>query len=160
MGHAVGQQLFTDLSNDLKGIMTSIGDHGDLIANTLSDNKAAESIEKSEEEETNKNILNVLQTMTSAISSGHTQVSNAINTGNDKVSNAISSGNEKVSGALTAGRNQMSNAITSGQDKVAGVIDKGQNELTAAITTGFDNSNKAVYVSVISKVNEKLIIFV
>ena len=61
VGHAVGQQLFSDLSNDLKDIMKSIDDHGDLIANKLSDNQATDSLEKEIEEETNNNILSALQ---------------------------------------------------------------------------------------------------
>ena len=77
MGHAVGQQLFTELSNDLKGIMTSIDDHGDLIANKLTDNQAAGSLESGQEVETGKNILAALEGMTSAITNGHFEVSNA-----------------------------------------------------------------------------------
>ena len=136
VGHAVGQQLFTDLSSDLKGIMASIEEHGELISNTLSDNKEAETLEKNAEEETNKNILTAIQVMTSAISDGHS-----------KVSDAITNGNNQVSTAITAGNNQVSDAIDNGQDKVAGAITNGNDELTAAVTTGFDNTNKAIYVS-------------
>ena len=61
VGHAVGQQLFTDLSNDLKGIISSIDDHGQLIVNKLADNQAAESLEHEVEEDTNKHILAALE---------------------------------------------------------------------------------------------------
>ena len=89
VGQAIGQNLFGDLSDHLKGIMDSIGDHGDLIAGTISNQNIIDEAEEANQLQTFDQIITALQGMTSAISSGHSDITNAVSSGLDNTKKAI-----------------------------------------------------------------------
>ena len=123
VGGAIGNQVFGALSSDLQGIISSIGEHGNLLATTLNTQEDLETIQKNIEEESNSNILSAVQAIASALKTGH-----------DQLSNAMTAGHEKVASSFTAGHDKMTSAISSAHDKVSSVLTNGQEKISAAVS--------------------------
>ena len=85
----MGQHLFGDLNDHLQAIRESIGDHGDLIAGTITNQNIIEEGEEANQLQTFDQIITALQGMTSAISSGHSDITNAVTDGLDNTKKAI-----------------------------------------------------------------------
>ena len=75
MGNAIGSQVFGSLSEDLQGIISSIGEHGDLIATSMNSQNELENLQ---EAESKTNLLSAVQAISSSLIDGHTQMSSAI----------------------------------------------------------------------------------
>ena len=67
----------------------SIGDHGDLIAGTITNQNIIDENEEANVLQTYDQIVTALQGMTSAISSGNSDISNAVSSGLDNTKKAI-----------------------------------------------------------------------
>ena len=93
VGHAVaqsvGHNLFGELNDHLKGIMDSIGDHGDLVAGTITNQNIIDEGEEANQLQTFDQIVTALQGMSSAISAGHSEITNAVSSGLDDTRNAV-----------------------------------------------------------------------
>merc|ERR1712026_373727 len=93
VGHAIGQSvgvnLFGELNDKLQLITDSIADHGDLVAGTITNQNIIDESEEANQLQTFDNIITALQGMTSAISSGHSDITNAVSTGLDNTKKAI-----------------------------------------------------------------------
>ena len=78
--------MFSELKENLQGIITSIGDHGELIAGTITNqNELIEAQEKSEQQ----NLISAIDGISSVLTSGHNDLSNAISTSLDNTNQAI-----------------------------------------------------------------------
>ena len=93
VGHAIGQSvgvnLFGELNDKLQLITDSIADHGDLVAGTITNQNIIDESEEANQLQTFDNIITALQGMTSAISSGQSDITNAVSTGLDNTKKAI-----------------------------------------------------------------------
>ena len=89
VGQAIGQNLFEDLNDHLKGITDSIGDHGDLLAGTITNQNIIDEAEEANQLQTFDQIITALQGMTSVISSGQSDITNAVSSGLDNTKKAI-----------------------------------------------------------------------
>ena len=93
VGHAVaqsvGHNLFGELNDHLKGIMDSIGDHGDLVAGTITNQNIIDEGEEANQLQTFDQIVTALQGMSSAISAGHYDITNAVSSGLDDTRKAV-----------------------------------------------------------------------
>ena len=79
------------MGNDLKGIISSIGDHGEILADTINDkNEVIEAQEKTEQQ----NLLSALDDISSILTNGHSEISNALTVGLDRTNEAIQVFNE------------------------------------------------------------------
>ena len=67
----------------------SIGDHGDLIAGTITNQNIIDEGEEANVLQTYDQIVTALQGMTSAISTGNSDISNAVSSGLDNTKKAI-----------------------------------------------------------------------
>ena len=162
--------ILSEISTDLKGIITSIGEHKDELVNTLTEKEAIARLEEIAEEETKQEIIAALEGMTSALTSGQDNLAVAVNTGHDKVASAITSGHTVLADAFEEGSetvsksiedgtedladtfessisgaaDKMSTSITSGNSAISSAITSGNSDLVLAMTTGNDkisNSN-------------------
>ena len=73
--------MFSELGNDLKGIISSIGDHGELLADTINDKDEVIVAQKKTEKE---NLLSALGDTSSILTNGHSEISNALTVGPDR----------------------------------------------------------------------------
>ena len=89
VGQSVGSNIFGDLNDHLRGIMDSIGDHGDLIAGTITNQNIIDENEEANVLQTYDQIVTALQGMTSAISTGNSDITNAVSSGLDNTKKAI-----------------------------------------------------------------------
>ena len=93
VGHAVaqsvGHNLFGELNDHLKGIMDSIGDHGDLVAGTITNQNIIDEGEEANQLQTFDQIVTALQGMIYAISAGHSDITNAVSSGLDDTRKAV-----------------------------------------------------------------------
>ena len=67
----------------------SIGDHGDLIAGTITNQNIIDENEEANVLQTYDQIVTALQGMTSAISTGNSDITNAVSSGLDNTKKAI-----------------------------------------------------------------------
>ena len=67
----------------------SIGDHGDLIAGTITNQNIIDENEEANVLQTYDQIVTALQGMTSAISNGNSDITNAVSSGLDNTKKAI-----------------------------------------------------------------------
>ena len=81
--------MFGDLNDKLQLITDSIGDHGGLIAGTITNQNIIDEGEEASQMQTLDNIVTSLQGMTSAISSGHSDITNAVSSGLEHTKKAI-----------------------------------------------------------------------
>ena len=140
VGGAIGNQVFGDLSSDLQGIISSIGEHGNLIATTLTSQEDLENIQESINQESESNILSAVQAISSALTSGHDQISNAMTAGHEKVASSFTMGNDKITSAVTSAQDKISSVLTSGQEKISSAVDETKQALdtmTGAIQVSF-----------------------
>ena len=122
MGNAIGSQVFGSLSEDLQGIISSIGEHGDLIATSMNNQNELENLQ---EAESKTNLLSAVQAISSSLTDGHSQMSSAISEGHEKVATAASSGHDKLTSAFTDGQEKLSGVLlnTNGAiDTITGTI--------------------------------------
>ena len=77
------------MNDHLQAIKESIGDHGDLIAGTITNQNIIDEGEEANQLQTFDQIITALQGMTSAISSGHSDITNAVTDGLDNTKKAI-----------------------------------------------------------------------
>ena len=89
VANSVGQNIFGDISDHLRGIIDSIGDHGDLIAGTITNQNIIDENEEANVLQTYDQIVTALQGMTSAISTGNSDITNAVSSGLDNTKKAI-----------------------------------------------------------------------
>ena len=89
VGQSVGHNLFGELNDHLKGIMDSIGDHGDLVAGTITNQNIIDEGEEANQLQTFDQIVTALQGMISAISTGHSDITNAVSSGLDDTRKAV-----------------------------------------------------------------------
>ena len=122
--------MFGSLSSDLQGIISSIGEHGDLIATSMTSQKDLENLE---EAEAKTNILSAVQAISSALTDGHNKLSNAMTEGQDKVATSVTAGHEKMTSALTTGQEKVSSALATGQEKLSATMLSTNNAMTGAI---------------------------
>ena len=87
--------MFEELNEHLKSITDSIGDHGDLIAGTITNQNIIDENEEANVLQTYDQIVTALQGMTSAISSGNSDITNAVSSGLDNTKKAIEVENVK-----------------------------------------------------------------
>ena len=86
VGQAVGENLFAELGENLEGIIASIGDHGELIADTITgQNEVIEAQEKSEQQ----NLISAIDGLSLVLNNGHNDLSNSITTSLDNTNKAI-----------------------------------------------------------------------
>ena len=107
--------MFGSLSTDLQGIISSIGDHGDLIATSMNSQSELQNIQ---EAESKTNILSAVQAISSALTDGHSQISNAISEGHGKVADSVTSGHKKMTSAFTDGHEKLSTAVLNTNDAI------------------------------------------
>ena len=153
-GHYHGHYSLTELSEDLKGIITSIDSHGESIVNTLTEKQALERIEELEEEQIKKEIIEVLEGMTSAISDGNGLVSDAIINGNEKLTEAFEDGSDSISSSITTSNEKIAESneeiakeITAGNVKIAESIDASKSSidtLKADVVNSINNNRDAI----------------
>ena len=89
VANSVGQNLIGELNDHLRAIRDSIGDHGDLIAGTITNQNIIDENEESNVLQTYDQIVTALQGMTSAISTGNSDITNAVSSGLDNTKKAI-----------------------------------------------------------------------
>ena len=69
--------------------MDSIGDHGDLVAGTITNQNIIDEGEEANQLQTFDQIVTALQGMISAISAGHSDITNAVSSGLDDTRKAV-----------------------------------------------------------------------
>ena len=89
VANSVGQNLIGELNDHLSAIKDSIGDHGDLIAGTITNQNIIDENEEANVLQTYDQIVTALNGMSSAISTGHSDITNAVSLGLDNTKNAI-----------------------------------------------------------------------
>ena len=81
--------MFEELNEHLRSIKDSIGDHGDLLSGTITNQNIIDENEEANVLQTYDQIVTALQGMSSAISTGHSDITNAVSLGLDNTKNAI-----------------------------------------------------------------------
>ena len=81
--------MIGELNNHLRAITDSIGDHGDLIAGTITNQNIIDENEEANVLQTYDQIVTALHGMSSAISTGNTEITNAVSSGLDNTKKAI-----------------------------------------------------------------------
>ena len=81
--------MFEELNEHLRGIKDSIGDHGDLIAGTITNQNIIDENEEANILQTYDQMVTALQGMSSAISTGNSEITNAVSSGLDNTKKAI-----------------------------------------------------------------------
>ena len=89
VANSVGQNLIGELNNHLMAITDSIGDHGDLIAGTITNQNIIDENEEANILQTYDQMVTALQGMSSAISTGNSEITNAVSSGLDNTKKAI-----------------------------------------------------------------------
>ena len=85
----MGHNLFGELNDQLRAMTDSIGDHGDLIAGTITNQNIIDENEEANVLQTYDQIVTALQGMTSAISTGNSDITNTVSSGLDNTKKAI-----------------------------------------------------------------------
>ena len=110
------------ITSDLRAITTSIGDHGNLAAQSITHEKEKEKIleqtEAASEEAIKTSLVSIISDITAALTAGQ-----------DKISYAVPAGQHKVSSSLDAGHDKMSAVIVLGQDKVYPALENNSKSL-------------------------------
>ena len=128
MGNAIGGQVFGSLRNDLQGIISSIGEHGDLIATSINSQNELENLQ---EAESRTNLLSAVQAISSSLTDGHNQMSSVLAEGHEKVATAASSGHDKLTSAFADGHEKIFSALSDGHEKVSGALLSTNNAIDA-----------------------------
>ena len=81
--------MFEELNDHLSSIKDSIGDHGDLLAGTITNQNIIDEKEEANVLQTYDQIVTALQGMSSAISTGNSEITNALSSGLDNTKKAI-----------------------------------------------------------------------
>ena len=135
------------MGNDLKGIISSIGDHGEILADTINDkNKVIEAQEKTKQQ----NLLSALIDILPILTNGHSQISNALTVGLDRTNEAIqTSGNDgktaidvlnaALVSSLFGGHQQISNALENVHTKLADSLHD-TNDVLESITSNIEKA--------------------
>ena len=101
-------------------------------------------MEEVAEEETKQEIINALEGMTSAISSGNSDLASAFSAGSNSVAGAITDGSEAVSSSITTGNNQLASAYSAGSNTLKEAFEEGSEAMSASITSGHNTVASAL----------------
>ena len=121
-------------------MIAQIGEHGELIAAQLENNKEVASLKEMQEQQTNERILAAILDVAGSIESGHEAVAEAVSGGSEAVADSLDVGQERIADTLTAGHTKISETLTAGHTKLA---ETGAN-IATAITSGDQKIEAAI----------------
>ena len=128
------------INSNLEAMIEKIGEHGELIADQLGDNKEVAALKEIQEQQTNERILSALLDVAGSIDAGHEKVAEAVTSGQEKVSSSLNMGQEHIADTLTAGHTKISETITAGHNKVA----ESNADIATAIRSGDQSIETAI----------------
>ena len=128
-------------------MIAQIGEHGEMIAAQLENNKEVASMKELQEQQTKERILDAILDVAGSIEAGHEAVADSLDVGQERIADTLTAGHTKISETLTTGHNKLAEtgadiatAIIAGDQKMEAAISQ-TGESLDLIKTGTDTNS-------------------